>query len=187
MQKLQDLRETLAIHWSKAVEWQAKHYNARHQRLDLQPGDRVGLSTKNLRFKGENKKLSPRFIGPSRVLKKIGLQAYQLALPEKLARLHNVFPVTLLEPWKARAHDFQNYMHMPDLEDEDEEWAVEEVRDRRLLDGESHYLVKWETWPSEYNQWVPESDMDNAQGAIKKFLRSRKGKQRLSEEGTNLQ
>ena len=47
-------------------------------------GDLVGLSTKNLRFKGAERKLAPRFIGPFRVLEKIGLQAYRLALPESM-------------------------------------------------------------------------------------------------------
>jgi hypothetical protein len=39
---------------------------------------------------------------------------------------------------------------MPDLEDE-EEYKVEEVRDEKLIEGETHLLVKWKGWPSKYN------------------------------------
>ena len=43
---------------------------------------------------------------------------------------------------------------MPNLEDE-EEYEVEEVYDKKVIEGENHFLVKWKGWPSEYNQWVP--------------------------------
>ena len=52
-------------------------------------------------------------------------------------------------------------MPMPDLED-DEEWEIEEVKERATIKGTTHYLVKWEGWPTEYNQWIPEEDMDHA-------------------------
>jgi hypothetical protein len=39
---------------------------------------------------------------------------------------------------------------MPDLKDE-EEWEIEEVKDKKEIKGEIHYLIKWEGWPTEYN------------------------------------
>ena len=63
---------------------------------------------------------------------------------------------------------------MPELED-DEEWEVEEeIKGEQKFDGDPHFLVKWKGWPSEYNQWVPEADMGNAQEAIARFRRSQK-------------
>jgi hypothetical protein len=62
---------------------------------------------------------------------------------------------------------------MPELEDDDE-WEVEEVRDEKKFQNELHYLVKWKGWPSEYNQWVPAQDMENARGMISKFQKQRK-------------
>ena len=48
-----------------------------------------------LRF-GKKGKLSPRFIGPYENLERIGPVAYRLALPPELAKLHNVFHVSML-------------------------------------------------------------------------------------------
>ncbi|KAJ6033888.1 hypothetical protein N7444_003584 [Penicillium canescens] len=62
---------------------------------------------------------------------------------------------------------------MPELEDDDE-WEVEEVRGEKKFQNELHYLVKWKGWPSEYNQWVPLSDMGNARGIIAKFQKQKK-------------
>ena len=50
---------------------------------------------KILRF-GKKGKLSPRFIGPYRIIKRIGPVAYQLELPPELDRIHDVFHVSIL-------------------------------------------------------------------------------------------
>jgi len=34
--------------------------------------------------------------------------------------------------------------------------------------------VKWEGWPTEYNQWIPEEDMGNAKQAILRFEKRQK-------------
>ncbi|KAI3707264.1 hypothetical protein L6452_25617 [Arctium lappa] len=47
-------------------------------------------------YGSERGKLSPRFLGPFKVLKRVGLQAYQLELPPELSRIHNTFHVCYL-------------------------------------------------------------------------------------------
>jgi hypothetical protein len=123
IQKLQQLRENLLKIWQDAVDTQAKYYNSRHEFLEFKPKDLVMLSTKNIKLKQSARKLSPRFIGPFRVLQRVGKQAYRLALPEQYSRIHNVFHVSLLERWIPR-HGENAYesMPMPDLED-DNEWG----------------------------------------------------------------
>jgi hypothetical protein len=48
------------------------------------------------RFKVKGK-LSPRFIGPFKILKRVGEVAYQLGLPDHLAYVHDVFHVSQLK------------------------------------------------------------------------------------------
>ena len=50
---------------------------------------------KVLRFDHKGK-LSPRFIGSYRILKRVGPVAYQLELSLELARIHDVFHVSML-------------------------------------------------------------------------------------------
>ena len=40
--------------------------------------------------------MSPRYIGPSKILKRIGSVAYELDLPNDLAKVHPVFHVSML-------------------------------------------------------------------------------------------
>jgi hypothetical protein len=42
-------------------------------------------------------KLSPRFIGPFRIFRRVGEMAYQLELPDNLSDVHNVFHVSQLK------------------------------------------------------------------------------------------
>ena len=46
-------------------------------------------------------KLSPRFIGPYEVLKKVGPVANRLALPPKLEKIHSVFHVSMLRRYRS--------------------------------------------------------------------------------------
>ncbi|KAH0658081.1 hypothetical protein KY289_026829 [Solanum tuberosum] len=49
-----------------------------------------------MRF-GKKGKLSPRYIGPYRIAKRIGKVAYELELPQELAAVHPVFHVSMLK------------------------------------------------------------------------------------------
>ena len=61
---------------------------------------RVSWWRKILRF-GKKGKLSSRFIGSYEILGRIGPVAYRLALPPELAKLHNVFHVSMLRRYHS--------------------------------------------------------------------------------------
>ena len=44
-------------------------------------------------------KLSPRYIGPFEVFKRVGTVAYRLALPPSLSSVHAVFQVSMLRKY----------------------------------------------------------------------------------------
>jgi hypothetical protein len=107
------------------VDLQAKYYNRTHKPLVLRRGELVGLSTKNIRFKGLKPKLIGRRISPFRILEVVESQAYRLALSIKYHRLYNVFPVSALEPWRVQDPgkndiNLQKDLRMPDLDDNKE-------------------------------------------------------------------
>ena len=69
-------------------------------------------------------------------------------------------------------------MTMPDLEDPQDEWEVEEVLDQRKIKNTAHYLVKWVGWPSEYNSYEPASHLVNASRAVAAFEQKLKRKRK---------
>jgi len=50
--------------------------------------------TKSVRRAIKSRKLSPKFIGPYQILRKMGPVAYEIAIPPQLVNLHNVFHVS---------------------------------------------------------------------------------------------
>ena len=48
-----------------------------------------------MRF-GKKRKLSPRYIGPYKIIRRIGQVAYELELPQGLSTVHPVFHVSML-------------------------------------------------------------------------------------------
>ena len=45
--------------------------------------------------------MSPSFIGPYEVIKKVGPVAYRLALPPELEKIHNIFHVSMLRRYRS--------------------------------------------------------------------------------------
>ncbi|GKD95253.1 hypothetical protein Tco_1375090, partial [Tanacetum coccineum] len=46
---------------------------------------------------GKRGKLNPRYVGPFKVLEKVGAVAYKLKLPQELSKVHNTFHVSNLK------------------------------------------------------------------------------------------
>ncbi|GJT00530.1 hypothetical protein Tco_0821699 [Tanacetum coccineum] len=68
--------------------------------MEFQVGNKVMLKVSPwkgvIRF-GKRGKLNPRYVGPFKVLEKVGSVAYKLELPEVLSRVHNTFHVSNLK------------------------------------------------------------------------------------------
>ena len=75
---------------------------ADHKRRDfkLKEGDKVYLKIspiKGVVIFVKKGKLSPRFVGPYKILQKVGKVAYELRLPSELTSIYSVFHVSMLE------------------------------------------------------------------------------------------
>ena len=87
-----------------ASDRQRSYANLQRKDIEYEVGDKVFLKIspwkKILRF-GRKGKLSPRFIGPYEILEGIGPVAYHLTLPLELAKLHDVFHVSMLRRYRS--------------------------------------------------------------------------------------
>ncbi|GJV36239.1 putative reverse transcriptase domain-containing protein [Tanacetum coccineum] len=79
---------------------QKRYADRRRKPLEFEVEDKVMLKVSPwkgvLRF-GKWGKLNPRYIGPFRIIAKVGTLAYRLELPEQLSRVHSTFHVSNLK------------------------------------------------------------------------------------------
>ncbi|GJR91321.1 putative reverse transcriptase domain-containing protein [Tanacetum coccineum] len=86
--------------FARPKNWQRSYANVRRKPLEFQVGDHVMLKVSPhkgvIRF-GKRRKLNTRYIGPFKILERIGPMAYKLELPEELNNVHNTFHVSNLK------------------------------------------------------------------------------------------
>ena len=146
----------------KAQQRQKSFADKRRREVSFEVGDRVLLSTKNLRLQAPGaRKLLPRYVGPFEVKKRVGEVAYKLDLPSHMA-IHDVFHVSLLAKYEATGP----YQPPPIVLDGQLEYVVERVlshRDRKIGRSKAtlakDYLIKWLGYGHEHNSWEPEANI----------------------------
>ena len=92
-EKVKLIRDRLKIAQSR----QKSYADSKRMEVTYEIGDRAYMRVSPLRGVkrfGVKGKLAPRFVGPYRVLERMGEVAYKLELPEGLSGVHDVFHVS---------------------------------------------------------------------------------------------
>ncbi|KAI3817324.1 hypothetical protein L1987_11113 [Smallanthus sonchifolius] len=123
----------------KAAQDRQKSYTDKRRRpIEFQEGDYVLLKVSPwkglIRFKKRGK-VSPRFIGPFKIIKKVGKVAYRLELPEELNKIHNTFHVSYLRKCLA---DEATHVPLEEIEIDDKLTYIEEPI--KILDTKEKHL-----------------------------------------------
>ena len=147
----------------KAVsDRQGSNANLKRKNIEFEVGDKVFLKVspwkKILRF-GRKGKLSPKFIDPYEILERVGLVAYRLALPLELAKLHDVFQVSMLRRYRSNTSHIlpiQNIQVQEDFTFDEESKAILDREIRRLRNKQVPLVkVLWQHHGMEEATWEP--------------------------------
>ena len=183
-------------HWMKTIQEKArtrleqtreaikKYYDQRATpQPDIDIGDLVMLNAKNIRTKRRPKKLTPHLYGPFKVLEKRGNRAYKLDIPPRW-KIHRVFHVSLLEPYKVSDHPNREQPHRePEDVEGDMEWEVEKIVKSEIITytrkvrrvskkfKELRYFIKWAGCSEDENTWEPPEGLENAREEVERFHR----------------
>ena len=148
---------------------------ARKEPPAYQVGDLVMLNGRNIKTRRPSKKLDHKNHGPFQIEKIVSPLAVRLTLP-RTWKIHNVFHVSLLEPYRTSEHrappDPSKVLREADDIEQSEEYDVEEVmssvergwgNNKRIL-----YLVKWLDYP-ERKDWTEEPFDNFSAGGLEKL------------------
>jgi transposase InsO family protein len=175
---------TVYAHWMHTVHEEARkalektqermrRYADPHRREapEYQVGDLVMLNGRNIQTRRPSRKLDHKHHGPFQVEQIVSPLAVKLTLPQKW-KIHNVFHVTLVEPYRIgnsrTPPDPSKVLREADDIEHSEEYDVEEVmsstkKGRRVL-----YLVKWLDFPDR-RDWTNEPFDNFSVGGLEKL------------------
>ncbi|XP_074562941.1 uncharacterized protein LOC141819587 [Curcuma longa] len=161
-QAIQNIRQRIETAQSR----QKNYADKRRRPLEFNVGDLVFLRVapmKGIMRFGKKGKLSPRYVGPYKVLNRVGKVAYELELPPEMAAIHNVFHVSMLKkhiPNPDKVIEPQAVQIQEDLSYESKPIQILE-RDVKRLRNKEVPLVKvlWRNQRSEEMTWEREDDM----------------------------
>ena len=150
--------------------------DTRRQDQEYAVGDMVLLSTANLALpRNLTRKLARLYGGPFEVKERVGQGAYRLILPDSV-RLHPVFNVSQLRPYRQSIATFPGRTQDPQppvVVDGEEEYEVGEIlshRERRIGRGtRREYLVQWLGYSSLHNTWEPLGNLQNSQEELQSY------------------
>jgi hypothetical protein len=117
---------------------------------EFDPADEVLVQTKFFKLhEGMQPKLAPRYLGPFKVLEKIGPSnlAYRLDLPQGMQRVLPVFPVSAIKRYNRSG----NYQTPPPLDilNDKPEFEVDWIADTRGTGSRRQYKVYWVGYPDQ--------------------------------------
>jgi hypothetical protein len=167
--RLQDVHRELQTNLKCAQDRYKSNYD-RHTKPApvIHVGDKVWLNRRNIRMARPSQKLDVKRMGPFVVKEVVGESglAFRLELPEKM-RIHDVFHVSLLEPYQESGIVGRMQGPAPPVEVEGEiEWEVKEVLDSKIERGKLLYLVDWVGYGPESRTWEPTEHVEHASDVI---------------------
>ena len=129
------------------------------------------LNGRNITTRRPTKKLDHKNHGPFQIEKMVTLLAARLTLPRNW-KIHNVFHVSLLEPYRTSEYrappDPSKVLREADDIEQSEEYDVEEVMASRRQGRRILYLVKWLDYP-ERKDWTEEPFDNFSVGGLEKL------------------
>lgn len=170
IQAFKDLHANLKFNIEEALETHAKYYDAKvKQQPALKIGDKVWLDTKNIKTDRPAKKLDYKKLGPFKILAQVGTRSFRLDLP-KSVKIHPVFHVNLLEPWRPDHIPGRKQNPPPPVQvKSDLEYEVKKILDSRLKKGKLEYLIDWVGYEPQDRTWEPAIDVANAPDLVQEF------------------
>jgi len=99
--------------------------------------ERVYLRTNNIHVKRRSKKLNNKSIKPFKIKRNIKGLSYELDLLKEM-QIHSVFHVFMLQC----CNQFISLQIIKTSVKPDEEYQVENILEKRMISGKTHYLVK---------------------------------------------
>jgi len=159
---MREARKTAARLLLSAHESFKKFYDRKRVDKQYLEGQWVWLSARNIRQRRPSSKLSDKYLGPFRITEVVGNHklVYKLDLPSTL-RIHNVFPISALEPYNSRENPAQEQLKRQADVEADQHYEVDRILGHRGPAKHREFLIRWKGYSSDEDSWEPRDYIDD--------------------------
>jgi hypothetical protein len=166
--QLSKMRRICETRWKQALNKAKRNYNKKKVQIEFKINDKVFLNAKNIISIKLFKKLNYKYYDFYTICESINKISYKLNFSSIMKEIHDVFHVFLLKLANEKDDETSSFIWVED----EKQWEIEEIVDKRIKKNKTSYLVKWLEYSHSNNEWVKEEDMNNVKKTIKKFLKS---------------
>jgi len=144
IKKMKKIQEEVKAALGKAQEEMKKFADRKRGKgKEYRVGDLVLLSTKDLKWqmKGRrSEKLTERFVGPYKIKEIISSNTVELDLPKSI-RIHPIVNISRVRLYKPQVERQKKIPLKPVIIKEEEEFEVEKILNKRIVQGKEKFLV----------------------------------------------
>lgn len=167
--RMEDAWKVARTAMEQAQNKKRKDVDPYRREVNFQVGDKVWLSTKNLRSERPSRKLGSKFEGPFEITKQEGF-AFRIRVPSTW-KINPVFAPELLRKDPDDPLPFQDNPEPEPVDFTDhQEWEVEKILAVRKVGRQLKYRVKWVGFDDDLD-WYPSENFENSPYKLREFHR----------------
>ena len=147
----------------------------------------VTQSVKVSQQKGEGcDKLTEQFVGPYKIKAIISSNVVKLELPATV-KIYPVVNISRIRQYVDQVKGQRKEVPQPVIVEEEEEWKVEKILNKRRIRGKNKYLVWWKGFTAEGDTWKNKENLENTENLLREFEEEyeRDDREVRRQEGTN--
>ena len=170
----------------KLMQGQAADRRQDHlQPVTFEAGDLVLLNTENYNLQLPSEKLSPKWLGPLKVLQIRGPNTVLIEVPPRLRRIEPIQNVLHLKKYVSRplAIGPTNPVPLPEMVEEHEEYEVEDILSHRKEGQRTEYLVCFKNFGPEDDLWLPQRNLVHAPDILRAYHDRQQNKDPTQSQG----
>jgi len=174
VEKMRKIQEEAKAALGKVQEEMKKFADKKREKgEEYRVGDLVLLSTKDLKWQMKGRrleKLTERFVGPYKIKGIISSNAIELDLPKSI-KIHPVVNVSKVRLYTSQVKGQKKVPPKPVIIEGEEEFEVEKIINKRIVQGKEKFLVRWKGYTAEADTWESRENLENTRELVEEFER----------------